>query len=270
MKISKIKSLRHPAHNILSHRDILFRVISTDLKTRYAGSFLGLGWAFILPLIIIVIYAVVYLVIFKVKVPGLSTVGYVLLIFSGLIPFLMTGEALATGVSSIIANKSVLNNTIFPVDLIAPKIVITSQITMAVGMLIVLIGSWFNGSFGWQMFLLPVIWLLHILALIGLIWILSLLNIIFRDLQNMISPIIMIMMILSPIAYTPEMVPAQLKFLIYANPFAYYIVAYQKVLVLDQAFSVLHFILLFFMSVGLFLVGGLFFSSAKEYLIDYV
>jgi len=99
MKDSKIKSLRHPAYYILTHREILFRVIAVDLKTRYAGSFLGLGWAFILPLITMAIYAVVYLVIFQIRVPGLSALGYVLLMFSGLVPFLMTGETLATGVS---------------------------------------------------------------------------------------------------------------------------------------------------------------------------
>jgi lipopolysaccharide transport system permease protein len=80
----------------------------------------------------------------------------------------------------------------------------------------------------------------------------------------------MMMMILSPIAYTAEMVPAQLRILIYANPFAYYVIAYQKILALGQVCSVLHLLSLFFMSVGIFIAGGLFFSRAKEHWIDYV
>jgi lipopolysaccharide transport system permease protein len=262
--------LRHPAYYILTHKHILLRVISVDLKTRYAGSFLGLGWAFILPLITMAIYAVVYLVIFQIRVPGLSPLGYVLLMFSGLVPFLMTGETLAAGVSSIIKSKSVLSNTVFPIDLIAIQIIVTSQITMIVGLLIILPVSWLNGNLGWQVVLLPMIWLLHILALIGLVWILSLLNIVFRDLQNLINPIILILMILSPIAYTPEMVPDNLKIIVYANPFAYYIVAYQKILVLNQIPGIYHMILLFFMSVGLFYAGGMFFSYSKRYMIDHV
>lgn len=266
----KNTSLHHAAFYLLSHREILFRVMSTDLRTRYAGSILGLGWAFILPLIIMVIYSLVYLVIFKVRVPGMSESSYVLLMFAGLIPFIMSSDALSAGVSSVIANKSVLSNTVFPIELVAPKIVIMSQTSMIVGLIIAVIGSLFTGSFGWQILLLPVVWLLHILALIGLIWILSLLNIVFRDLQNLISPGIMMMMILSPIAYTAEMVPAQLRILIYANPFAYYVIAYQKILALGQVCSVLHLLSLFFMSVGIFIAGGLFFSRAKEHWIDYV
>ena len=58
---------------------------------------------------------------------------------------------------------------------------------------------------------------------------LSLLNVIFRDIQNLLTPVLMIMLIISPIAYTPEIVPDSLKPLIVLNPFAYFVVAYQQV-----------------------------------------
>ena len=51
-------------------------------------------------------------------------------IFSGLVPYLMTAEALVAGVTSVIANKSVLSNTVFPIDLTPVKAVLTSQATM--------------------------------------------------------------------------------------------------------------------------------------------
>ena len=73
--------------------------------------------------------------------PGSSAWEYVIFIFSGLVPYLMTAEALVTGVTSVIANKSVLNNTVFPIDLAPVKAVLTSQATMLVGMTVTLVGG---------------------------------------------------------------------------------------------------------------------------------
>ena len=70
------------------------------------------------------------------------------------------------------------------------------------------------------------------IALIGVNWILSLLNVVFRDIQNILTPVLMMMLIISPIAYTPEIVPDSLRPLILLNPFAYFVVAYQQVIVL--------------------------------------
>jgi lipopolysaccharide transport system permease protein len=199
----------------------------------------------------------------------MSPIQYVLFIFSGLIPFLMTSEALASGVGSIVANKAVLSNTVFPIDLVPVKAVLLSQVTMAVGMAVILAGSAIFHVLSWTALLLPVIWLLQVLALIGIVWIISLVHLIIRDMQSLISLIIMILMIASPIAYTPEMVPSSLKVLILLNPLAYFVVAYQQVLVLGKLPPWWDCLSIFVLALGLFLVGGYFFGRAKHVMVDY-
>ena len=83
-----------------------------------------------------------------------------------------------------------------------------------------------------RLVLLPVIWALNVVWLIGINWVLSLLNVIFRDLQNLLTRVLMIMLVASPIAYTPDMVPSALRPLLALNPFAYFVVAYQQVIML--------------------------------------
>jgi lipopolysaccharide transport system permease protein len=117
---------------------------------------------------------------------------------------------------------------------------------------------------------LPVVWGLHLLLLIGLTWILSLINLVLRDIQNMIGLIIMALMILSPIAYTPEMVPPKLKILLVINPLAYYVIAYQSIVVLGKLPVWWNELILVVMSIGVFFLGGHFFGRAKSALIDYV
>ncbi|HEY3921239.1 MAG TPA: ABC transporter permease [Gaiellaceae bacterium] len=258
------------ARYLRSHGPLLWRVTRNDMAQRHAGSMLGFGWVFVAPLLVLGIYSVIYLEIFRVKVVGLSSIEYVNYIFCGLVPYLAAAEAIGVGVSSVITNKSVLNNTVFPIDLAPVKPVLSSQAVMAVGMPIVVVGAIATGNLHKTMILLPVVWILNIVWLIGLNWLLSLLNVIFRDLQNLVTAFLMVMLVASPIAYTPNMVPATLKPLLELNPFAYFVVAYQQVIMLGIWPSSPHLAVLVVLSAVTFLAGSWFFYRAKRVIIDYV
>jgi lipopolysaccharide transport system permease protein len=252
------------------HRRLLWRVTKTEIASRYAGSHLGFGWAFLTPFLVLAIYAVVYLEIYRVHIQNLSGFEYVVYIFTGLVPYLSMAEALGNGVQSVVANKAVLNNTVFPIDLTPVKAVLSAQFTMAVGLVVVLAGAAATGNIHRTLPLLPVIWMLNVMWLIGVNWFISLLNVVFRDLQNLISSILMIMFVVSPIAFTPDMVPSSLRILLAFNPFAYFVVAYQQVVMLGIWPSIGHSIVLVIMSVGVFVGGGWFFNHAKPVIVDYV
>lgn len=258
------------ARYLVSHRRLLMRVARNELAARYAGSLLGIGWVIIAPALILLIYATIYLEIFRVRVTGLSPAEYVVYILSGLVPFLSASEAISVGVSSVVANKAVLNNTVFPIDLAPAKAVVTSQGTMAVGMAAVVAGAAGTGRLHWTILLLPVIWALMLAWLLGLVWLLSLLNVVFRDLQTLVTALLMIMLVASPFAYTPDMVPERLRPILALNPFAYFVVAYQQVVVLGIVPSVLHWLGLALLAGGFLWLGSWFFDRAKLSLIDYV
>lgn len=270
MSVLARRRFDHSSRFLISHRRLLWRVAGHELRARYAGSVLGVGWAVLTPLAMLGVYAAVYLVIFQIRVPGLSATQYVLLIFSGLVPFLATSEALATGVGAVVANKSALSNTVFPIDLVPAKAVLLSQVTMVVGFAAIVVVLGGTARLSWTVLLAPIVWALHLMALMGLIWILSLVNLVFRDLQNVIGLALMGLMIASPIAYTPEMVPPGLKLLVVLNPFAYFVTAYQRLVVLGQVPAAWEILVLVTISIGTFLVGGYFFIRAKSALIDYV
>ena len=210
---TQARNFPHPlrngsAHYLRTHRSLLWRITRNELRARYAGSHLGRLWVFLAPLLLLVIYAVTYTAILKVRLAGLGSKEYVVFIFSGLVPYLMTAEALSTGVTSVVANKAVLNNTVFPIDLAPVKAVLTSQATMLVGLAVTVIGSAAIGTLRWTVMLLPFVWFCRVVGLIGVNWILSILNVIFRDIQNLLSAVLMVMLVASPIAYTPDMVPS--------------------------------------------------------------
>jgi lipopolysaccharide transport system permease protein len=182
----------------------------------------------------------------------------------------MTSEVVSTGVGSVVANRAVLANTVFPVDLVPVKSVLLGQVTMVVGMSVILIASAVLGIISWTVVLLPIVWGLQLLSLAGVVWVLSLVNLIFRDLQNFVSVILMMLIVASPIAYTPEMVPASLKVIILLNPFAYYVIAYQQVLVMGQIPPWWDWTAILLLAVIPFYLGGLYFNRLKQAMVDYV
>lgn len=252
-----------------ANRVLVCRTAIVELRSRHAGSLLGIAWSIVAPLLLMALYAAVYLLIFRIRVPDLTSIEYVLFVFSGLMPFFMTAESISVGVGMIVKSRDVLTNTVYPIELAPFQAVLTGQAAMVAGMPIILLGAILVGRGSSTMLLLPVLWALHMAAVTGIVWILSLLNIVVRDIQSMIQVILMALLIASPFAYTEDMVPVSLKFLIVVNPLAYYVMAYQDILVLGRIPSpgVIAFVVLF--SSTMFLIGGWFFRRMKNTMIDY-
>ncbi|PYN96543.1 MAG: ABC transporter [Candidatus Rokuibacteriota bacterium] len=260
----------HSARVVWTHAGILLRVTRNELRTRYAGSLLGAGWLFVYPLVLLAIYAAVYQVIFRVEVPRLTPGQYVLYVFAGLAPFLMMAEALSQSVSSVVSNKFILTSVVFPLDLVVPKAVLLSQGSMIVGVVLIVLTNVVTGHATWTVVLVPVLWALFLVAITGFAWILSLIHVVFRDLQNLLGLVLMVALIASPIAYTPDMVPARLRPLLDLNPFAHFAMAYQQLLVLGELPSLAHAVVIVALAGGLFGLGGWFFGRAKRVFVDYV
>lgn len=262
-------ALNHSSKYLLTHYQLLARVARTDLEARYAGSLLGISWVIVSPIVLLSVYAIVYLFILQVRPLHMTPVEYILYMFSGLVPFLMAAESLSSGVASVVANKAVLNNTVFPIDLAPVKPVLLSQGVAIVGFTFIIVIAAFNHVLNWTVLLLPILWFLQLLFLAGLNWVLSVINVVFRDLQYLVSLGLMVVLIASPIAYTPEMIPESLKIFMFVNPFAHFVTAFQQILVLGEPPLAWQWLLLTFLSFGSFAIGGWIFAGGKRTLLDY-
>lgn len=263
-----MRTLASALQVIYSHRLILLATVYRDIRVRYAGSLLGLGWLLAYPLLLLGTYAAVYLCIFKVRLGLFEADEYVVLIFCGLIPFLGFSEALVSGVTSISGNANLVRNTLFPVELLPVKAVLTSQCTQLAGLSMLLVVLAVMGKLGLPFLLILPIWLCQVSFSIGLGWILGSLNIFVRDLQTIAGVAVMLLMMLSPIAYTPEMVPNALRPLLALNPLAHFIAAYQKCLMLNTVPAWSDWLVLVCLAVGSLALGYFVISRLKTIVAD--
>jgi lipopolysaccharide transport system permease protein len=248
---------------------LLKQSILAELSHKHAGSIMGVLWIAVYPFFLFSIYVVLYSVIFRVRPSDMTTTTYVAYILSGLIPFLSFSESLTSGTGSILAKKQLLLNTIYPSEFIPLQTVISSHISILPGIILLLV---YNGAVlhvaHWTYLLIPILVILQIMFVAGIVWFLSILNLVMRDIQQILGLIIMLLMILSPVAYTPSMVPNTLKIIIWLNPFSYFVFAYQDIFVYGVVSSSLF--IAAALSLVFFATGYVFFQKVKTLFYDYV
>lgn len=261
-----------PFRILLVYRERLAEGVSQDLRQQYSGSLLGLFWVILYPLLQLAIYCALYVFIFRIRPPGLTQWSYVVLVFSGLVPILAFNQALQMSVTALSASKSVLSSTVFPPVLVNIRSMLVAQFPMLFGIAITLIMGLALGltSIGLLILYVPILWILLLAFIAGLGWILSLISLIVRDIQHSIGLVLMLMTFLSPFAYTPEMVPGPLKFILYVNPLTYFVRAFQDVICYGIAPSSLHLGGSLLLGIGTFYAGYWVFEKTKHTFFDYV
>src|SRR5437899_1504965 len=130
---------------LLRHRRILGTTTRLEIVKRYSGSLLGRVWVVLYPLLFLSIYLFLYLVVFKIRFPGLSRLDYVVYIFSGLVPYIAFMETMGGAVVSIRANLHLIRNVILPVELIPARVVLMAMVTESVGLVLLLGLAGLNG-----------------------------------------------------------------------------------------------------------------------------
>jgi lipopolysaccharide transport system permease protein len=254
---------------ILSRRRLLYRTTVGEIRRRFAGSLLGASWLLLGPLILVVLYAVVYGVVFRLRPPELSPNEYTVYILAGLIPFLAFTDSLTSGSTSLSVQRDVLLNTVFPAELVPFRAVLVAFVAPCIGIILVLLADSAIGRISPWSLLVPVVLALLVLFVAGIVWLLSLANLVVRDVQHVLTYVSMILLVTSPIAYTPSMIPPGFSILIWLNPLSYFVIAIQYLVVFDSfppPGAALGCVILGF---GGFAIGWNVFQRAKMVFFDY-
>ncbi len=255
---------------LAGYRSRLWEGVLTDIRVRYVGSVFGLAWNVIFPIAQLGLYTVIYVYIFKIRPASLTEYQYVALVFSGLVPLLSFNEALMSATSSLTAHRSLLFNTVFPAELLPVRAAVATQVPTLIAMLVTLTAGYALSDTNWRApLLVPVLWLLLLMSAIGVGWILSLVSLVARDIQHGLGLVMLALFILSPFAYTPDMVPEGLRAILYFNPLSYYVLAFQQVICYGRWPDTYVLATAVTISMVTFFAGFAFFRRAKFAFFDY-
>lgn len=211
--------------DILKHRTLVISLVSRELKGRYRGSLLGFLWTFLNPLMLLLVYALVFSVYFRVKMDN-----YAIFMFTGLLPWIYFSQCLTDGAGAISDGGSLVTKVLFPMQIL-PTVKVASNLMNYLFSLPILLGFMLAGGmkFSPALVCFPVVAVVQTLFIFGLSMLLATLNVFMRDTRHILGNLLTLWFFLTPILYPMTQVPEKYRMLVYLNPAAIFITAYQDI-----------------------------------------
>lgn len=248
---------------------ILKATTLVELKKRFAGSGLGSAWLVLHPLMFLMIYLFLFLVVFQVRFPDMSSLGYVVYVFAGLVPYLALMEATTTGAVAIRQNMHLVRNVIVPIELVPVRTVLMVLAAELVGLGVILALLVIDGTLSIHVAWLPVVVALQLLFMLGIVLILAALGVLLPDLGYAINLVMIFLMFISPIGFRPETLPAAAQPLIWLNPVHYMLESFRSALMSGYGPKWTALAIFASISIMTVIVGASFFQRFKGIIVDY-
>ncbi len=224
------------------HRRLLGLFVRRELRSRFAGSALGLLWSVIQPLILLGLYIVVFstLVPRSGRLPFRSaTAEYALFLCPALIAWNWVSECLNSAVHAVTSNAAVIRKTVFPVAILPPVSLGASAVAYAVAMAAFIVFLLVMGHAWWGLLVwLPFLAVLQAALLIGPAYLLATLQVFLRDTAQALFAVLQVIFWATPIVYPAEVVMKLLPASAWwyrLNPAARLVDAYRQVFILHTA-----------------------------------
>lgn len=209
------------ATDLWTHRELLWQFTLRNVELRHKGSHLGLVWSFLNPLLMLGLYVLVFGYIFGGKFGVLASetrVDYALGIFLGLTLFHFLAEVLGLAPTLIVGNPNFVKKVVFPLEILPAATVGAAGIHLLISLGLSLLSVLFFGpgfTAGWLW--LPVILLPLGLLALGASWFFAALGVFFRDINQIVQFISMVLMWASGVFYSAAKYPEAWVWLRY-NP----------------------------------------------------
>ena len=223
---------------MLRYRHLLWQLVRRELMSRYRSSILGALWALMTPLLMLLVYAMVFGEIFRMRWSAEATESrgeFALLLFAGMLVFNFFSECLSRAPLLIVQHANYVKKVVFPLALLPLAAMLASLVHALVSMLILMIGRWFvYDSIPVTALLFPVVLLPVVFLVMGFGWFLSSLGVYIRDISQIMGILLTGMMFLSPVFYPSSQIPERWRAMFALNPLSVPIEQARETLVLGR------------------------------------
>ncbi|MCI5958077.1 MAG: ABC transporter permease [Lachnospiraceae bacterium] len=261
---------------IWNNRKLIFKLAKNDFKTRYAGSYLGIVWAFVQPIITIIVYWFVFEY-------GLSAgaqlsrngieIPFVLWLSAGLVPWFFFSEALSSATNALIEYNYLVKKVVFKIEVLPVVKVLSSSFVHVFFVLFVLIlyscYGYFPDVYTVQVFYYSFCMFMMVLAIS---YTTCAVVVFFRDLSHIIGIFLQVGVWATPIMWNFSIIHNPvLEFIFKLNPMFYIVQGYREALIEKTWFwqSALGQTAYFWiLTIVLFAFGKMMFNRLKPHFAD--
>ena len=203
---------------IWDYRELLYFLIWRDVKVRYKQTAIGAGWALFQPVMMMIVFTVVFGNFAKLPSDGLP---YPIFAYTALLPWNNFAQAIGRSGVSLVGSANLISKVYFPRLIIPLSAAVAPLVDFAIAFVILLaMMAWLGIAPTWGVLALPLFLLLALATALAVgLW-LSALNVRYRDVGYTIPFVVQIWMYASPVAYPVSLVPERWRLLYSLNPMA--------------------------------------------------
>lgn len=254
--------------SLWGYRDLIWQMIRREVGQRYRGSYLGVLWSFITPLLMLMIYTFVFSVIFKSSWnDGAKTsVGeFALNLFAGLAAFNLFSEVINRAPILIRTVPNYVKKVVFPLEILPLVAVGSAFVNSLIAACLVVIGSvLIQGRISVTVFLLPLAYIPLILLSLAFGWFLASLGVYIRDIAQGISIVVQMLFFLSPVFYPVSSVPEPFRRWTSINPLTLILTEFRQTLLWGEILDLNAWALCLVLTIMLASLGYIWFMKTKK------
>lgn len=250
---------------------LLRRLVKKDIRQRYQGSVLGVLWTMLVPVLMLVIYTFIFSEVFQAKwnMDTTDTYQFALMLFCGLSAFNLVGEVMNRSTTLLASHVNYVKKVIFPLEILPVVLTLSALFHCAVsyGILIAAKYILYRTVSPTLYLLLPAMVPLVVLA-VGAGLFISAISVYLKDVGNVISVIVTVLMYLSPVFFPLDAVPEDFRAVCEMNPMTYIIENFRNVVLYGMPINVSFFSASCAAAFAVYLVGYVVFMRTKEGFAD--
>ena len=224
--MSVVNDWRWIFSSLVKNRRLLMEMARRDVSDRYAGNILGMAWAVVHPLALILIFVFIFSVVFKVKAQIIGGVpaDHTAYMLGGLIPWLVAADVLSRGPAIITNHAALVKQVVFPIEVLPVKVVLASLPTFMIGTAGLLAYMLFKyGDLSPAFLLYPAAAAFLYVFLVGAAFALSAAGVFLRDVRDFIQLFVLVGLYAAPIFYYVDWLPEAVRPYLYINPFTTFV-----------------------------------------------
>ncbi len=241
--------------DIWNKRQLVWTLALADFKKRFIGSYLGVFWMFVQPIVSIVLYYFVFQVGFRSN--PVENMPYVLWLMPGLIPWFFYNDTLQGGVSTLLSYKHLVKKMVFRIDILPLMKLVSGLISHLIFLVILLAVFLIMGQ-------MPSVWWIqvvyylacNIILVTGLIYLTAAINVFVKDMGQVVNVLLQFGFWLSPIMWDMSMMPEEFHWLLRLVPFTYIVEGFRDCFVYHVGFWEKSEYTLYFWTVTLLIFWG--------------
>nr|WP_321465549.1 ABC transporter permease [uncultured Desulfobulbus sp.] len=247
------------------YRELLMFLTWRDILVRYKQTVLGVAWAVLQPVFMMLVFTIIFGRLAKIDSLGLP---YAVFVYAGLLPWTFFSTAVSQSSLSLVNQQNLLTKIYFPRLFVPSASVGAGLVDLAIsfvvyGVILATHGIVPSAGVMW----LPLLILLTILAALGFGYTLAALTVSYRDFRFLIPFMLQAMMYISPVIYPVKLVPSQYHWLLAINPMTGIIDAFRAA-ILGTPWNPTTLVVSTLVTIGLFLFGLFFFRKTERRFAD--